>query len=165
MDVWGVLTWVGDKVLASLIIAIAFSWIVALLIERHRAERDFLSKEVELSRAALQEFWTLNCSYWTLPGSNDLKPIEEKILFLEEEIRSGTIDLGEYLGSEFRQQAVTLCAKLSNASTGGTFGDPTRTADPTRLTQIRESAVPLRHLLQKSRRKNLQKFFGARMRS
>lgn len=159
VDLSTLLTWLADRVLAPLVIALIFSWIVAMIIERHRARREFLTKEVDAVRSALSEIWAQGSSYWGHDSVENQFAVEERILFLEQEIRSGVTDLGEYFGQEFRKEAVSLCADLSTAISGGAFGSPDRKPDEARLKAVRLAAVNLRSALHTARRRNLKQVF------
>lgn len=129
---WGeLLHWIGDKLLAPALVAVVFSGLTNLVIERLKAKRDQATKLCDTLRVDVTMLQQMAGEYWGRAGKTDDAIIEAKMLALQTEI-IGTVTL---LRSDFRLDLGDdlALALLADQVTGGAFGTWKRKADPDRL--------------------------------
>ena len=123
--------WFTDKLLAPALVAVLFSGLTNIVIERLKAKRDQATKLCDGLRADLGVLHQLAADYWSRKTKAGDAVIEAKILSLQDEV----IATAALLNDEFALTVADdrLFADLADALTGGEFGTAARTPDPARL--------------------------------
>lgn len=159
-DFW---SWFVDKMAAplatALVVGLTVSWVIALLLESHRARRDYLTREIDDIRSSIQKLWELASEYWGAESLPNRSVLEEKIQFIEAEVRATVIEFCSKFDGSFATEATTELVALTKFLTGGDFGSDERTRDVERLSNIRAACVSLRRVLIAARKARLNRPF------
>ncbi|WAC61359.1 hypothetical protein [Brevundimonas sp. SL130] len=147
--------WFTDKLLAPALVAVLFSGLTNIVIERLKAKRDQATKLCDALRADLAVLQQLAADYWSRKLKVGDAVIEAKILSLQSEV----IATSGLLRDEFDLPVAddALFADLADALTGGDFGTTARAADTARLKASAALLSELRTRITKERWKRMKK--------
>lgn len=123
--------WVTEKLLAPAVVAVVFSGLTNIVIERLKAKRDQATKLCDGLRTDLAELQKLSGDYWSRKGKAGDALIEAKVLALQSEVLATVGLLADEFGLEISDDG-TL-ASMADALTGGDFESATRAVDADRL--------------------------------
>lgn len=123
--------WFTDKLLAPALVAVMFSGITNVVIERLKAKRDQATKLCDSLRTDFGVLQQLAGDYWSRKGKVGDVLIEARVLALQSEVIATAALLHEEFGLSVADDA--KFADLADALTGGDFGSASRTPDPDRL--------------------------------
>ena len=125
------ITWITDKLLAPALVAVIFSGLTNIVIERLKAKRDQATKLCDGLRADIGVLQQLAGDYWSRKGKLGDALIEAKVLSLQSEVIATSVLLRDEFDLCFANDA--LFADLADALTGGQFGSANRFPDNDRV--------------------------------
>lgn len=147
--------WFTDKLLAPAVVAVVFSGLTNVVIERLKAKRDQATKLCDGLRADVSELQKLAGDYWSRKGKAGDALIEARILSLQSEVLATAGLLAEEFGLSIADDA--LLAAVADALTGGDFGSATRAPDNDRLKSSSALLSDLRTRVTKERWRRMKK--------
>lgn len=134
-ELWGLtpgaFRWFTDKLLAPALVAVLFSGLTNVVIERLKAKRDQATKLCDGLRTDVAVLQQLAVDYWSRKNKAGDAVIEAKVLAFQSEI----IATAGLLKEEFDLAIAddVLFANMADALTGGDFGAVVRLPDLLRL--------------------------------
>lgn len=150
-----IIHWVTDKLLAPAMVAVVFSGLTNIVIERFKAKRDQATKLCDGLRADVSELQKLVGDYWSRESKPGDALVEARILSLQSEV----LETASLLAEEFELAIAgdAFLASMADALTGGEFGAATRVADNDRLKASSSLLSDLRGRITRERWRRMKK--------
>jgi hypothetical protein len=123
--------WIADKLLGPAVVAVVFTGLTNLVIERLKAKRDQSTKLCDALRTDASILQQLSSEYWGRDATASDKIVEAKIMALQTEFIAGV----KLLQTECDLTIASddTLASIADALTGGEFRSKGRKADDERL--------------------------------
>jgi len=112
-------------VVGPAIIAAIITWRVNVILDRRRAEREFLAKAFEQAASDVRIAIQAGVEYYSSESASNRKLIEARVLMLEQETRVSVSLIAEFAeqNNRFTRELDDRLAAFLKALTGGSFQD------------------------------------------
>lgn len=150
------LSWVGDKLVPPLILAVIISWILPRALERYRGKRDAIYKTIETLRDQVHAYQRAAVAGWQSEQTQaTADAIEAGLDFLAQDITAlmrllNDMGVPDLWGSQEAKGVAAVSALLSAATSGAPIVNK-RKSDLSRVSRINDAAIRLSALLMKQR--------------
>jgi hypothetical protein len=129
-----VASWLLDKLAGPALVAVVFTSLTNLWLERYKAERDFATKVADGLREDLRTLRPIVQDYWSRSRTVGDEVIEARITSAQNDILVTLSFLKDELGMTICDSDDPLILNLLDGLTGGRFGNRRgRAADPARV--------------------------------
>jgi hypothetical protein len=129
-----IVAWLIDKLAGPVVVAVVFTSLTNLWLERYKAERDFATKVADGLRDDLRTLRPMAQDYWSRSRAAGDDVVEAKITSSQTDILVALGFLKDELGMVVCESDDPLIVELLDSLTGGKFGNKKgRAADPQRV--------------------------------
>jgi hypothetical protein len=155
------LNWLGrvvESVLTPALIASFISLLFNHRAEKHRAERDFITKTFDAARDDVRRCVGYGIEYFPNAAHDRTPAIEAKLWMGERDVRSSVAGLIEFSkhGSRSQQLLQQALDDFIDALTGGSFQSATATADLDQVRKVASTGAILRAAISTARQLELR---------